>query len=83
MPRARCKFRVDSVTLTGHEEQIRLTAQYDSNDPEDTRFSEATPWGTFEAGISNPALRGKFNVGDEYYVDLVPVEPPAEVAAGA
>ena len=77
MPRARCKFRITSVEKFEQSETIHLQAQYDPNDPEDTKFSEATPWGEFKAGISNPRLIGMFVLGDVYYVDLVPVEESA------
>lgn len=84
MPKASCKFRVTSVEKTrapeGRDKElyyendhIRLAPMYDENDPEDTKFSKATPSGSFEAQISNPALLDQFQVGEDYYLDLTPV----------
>ena len=69
---ARCKFQVAEVTdqYGGADQTIRMHTIYDENDPEDTKFSSATPWGKFEFGLSNPHLIGKFEVGQVYYLDL-------------
>ena len=74
--KARCKFRVGSVTRDEHmpAETVKLHTLYDENDPDDTKFAEATPWGSMEIGISNPNLVGHFEPGQVYYVDLIPVE---------
>ena len=72
--RSRCKFRVSSVTLLMNAEEVILRPEYDPNDPEDTRFSAATPSGKMEIMISNPALLGMFKPGQFYYLDLTPVE---------
>lgn len=37
---------------------------------ENVRFTKATPWGTIELGIDNPAAREQFEVGKSYYVDF-------------
>lgn len=76
-PKATCKFKVEAIEPTpGHPEQeiITLRAVYDESDPEDTKFSAATPWGELRFGLSNPNLLGQFQVGESYYLDLVPVE---------
>ena len=49
-------------------------AQYDPNDPEDTRFCESSPSGDMRVTINNPNLVGTFNPGEEYYIDLIPVK---------
>ena len=78
--KARCKFNVQTVTLhPGYggvpgDETIRLSTMYDENDPEDTKFSTATPSGHMEFRLSNPALLGKFKPGTDFYVTLEPVE---------
>lgn len=72
--KARCKFKVSSVEPLGDGEKIKMHTQYDEDDPEDTKFSSATPWGNIEFGLSNPNLVGTFKVGEVYYLDLVPVE---------
>ena len=56
------------------EESIKLWTQYDENDPEDTKFSVATPSGSMEFQLSNPNLLGHFKVGDSFYVTLEKVE---------
>ena len=75
---ARCKFRVSEVTQPDRRdaswEKVKLQAQYDENDPEDTRFAKATPSGQMEFVLSNPNLLGKLKQGQVYYVDLTPVE---------
>ena len=73
---ARCKFQVTSVEQDYSGEIIALDTVYDENDPEDTKFSNATPWGGMKFGLSNPNLLGKFKVGDVFYLDLTPVEAP-------
>ena len=72
-PHARCKFRVSSVEASEYDETIKLSTQYDPNDSEDTKFSTATPSGSMEFQLSNPKLLGTFKPGQEFYVDLVPV----------
>jgi hypothetical protein len=80
MRRARCKFTVTQAEGTPgspgeyDEQKVLMHTQYDENDPEDTKFSAATPWGTLEFGVSNPNLADFFEVGEEFYVDLVRVQ---------
>ena len=72
--KARCKFRVASVsTDAATQHVVKMHTLYDESDPEDTKFAEATPWGS-EFGISNPNLIGRFKPGQVYYVDLIPVD---------
>ena len=72
--KARCKFRVSKVDPIWDGEMITLHTQYDPEDPEDTKFSAATPSGNMEFHLSNPNLVGTFQVGQVYYVDLTPIE---------
>ena len=77
MTHARCKFSVEKITPSQYnpeEEVISLSASYDPDDPEDTKFSKYTPWGSMEFGLSNPNLVGTFKLGDKFYVDLIRVE---------
>ena len=55
-------------------EEIKLWTEYDENDPEDTKFSAATPSGSMEFNLSNPALLDRFKQGQSYYVTLEEVE---------
>ena len=72
--KARCKFMVGTVIFTAYGEEIELHTQYDENDPEDTKFSAATPNGSLKFSLSNPNLLDTFKPGQTYYVDLTPVE---------
>ena len=75
MTNARCKFRVDSVNRRGSKwETISLITEYDDALPEDTKFSESTPYGKLTFELTNPALIGKFNPGEAYYLDLTPAK---------
>ncbi len=38
--------------------------------PEDARFTTATPWGHIQMGINNPAALTQFEAGKTYYVDF-------------
>lgn len=55
------------------EQHIKLHTEYDPDDPEDTKFSTATPSGDMNFYLSNPRLIGKFKPGDTFYVDLTRV----------
>lgn len=44
-----------------------------TKDTENARFTKATPWGTIQMGIDNPAAMSQFETGKEYYVDFTPV----------
>lgn len=44
---------------------------------EDNSFAQYTPSGQFIMSVANPALLGKFQVGETYYVDFTKVEPAA------
>ena len=82
MPNARCKIKVREVKQTEPEfgtndqpaETIKMSVEYDDNDPEDTKFSASTPWGEFNFKLTNPALLGQFKPGQSYWLDLTPVE---------
>lgn len=41
---------------------------------EDNTFAKFSPSVHFNINITNPALIGKFNLGDKMYVDFTPVE---------
>ena len=75
----RCKFRVTNVSepFVGPErqQQITLAAQYCPDTvPEDRNFSKFTPNGKMEFTVTNPAVIDRFKPGQEYYIDLIPVE---------
>lgn len=79
----RCKFVVQEVARQNwnaaspgeparYAEKIRLTAICSADDPESVSFSKATPQGEMNFTVSNPAVIGQFNPGDEVYLDLIP-----------
>lgn len=62
-----------SVTDHGGSESVSLSAAY-SSDPksENYAWSQASPSGTFQIMISNPAARGQFKPGEYYFLDIAP-----------
>lgn len=55
-------------------QNVRLAAQYDPNKGEDVSFADATPSGEMKFYLNNPQVIGHFKPGQEYYIDLVPIE---------
>ena len=76
--KARCKFTVTKVQNLDWndypEKEVTLHTMYDSNDPEDTKFSRYTPVGQMSFNVSNPNVLDMFVEGRAFYVDLIPVE---------
>jgi len=56
-----------------------FVTQYDDTIPEDKKFCEATPSGSMEMSISNPAALAQLELGRAYYVDFNMV-PEAETS---
>lgn len=48
---------------------------------EDNTYAKYSPSGELKLTVANPALLGKFNPGETYYLDFTPV--PAAVKAAA
>lgn len=69
MPEMRAKLTVESITKDRYHERLVLTALYSDN-KEDNTYSDATPSARMEMVISNKNLHGKFNPGDQFYVDF-------------
>lgn len=67
------------VNCTGKEgNEVRFSTVYETDDqknadPENVRFTKATPWGEIRLGIDNPVAFDRFEVGKQYYVDFIPV----------
>lgn len=73
----RAKFRVEKVTQHAWNTAARtitLSPQYDQTIAEDRRFCDATPSGTFEMLVNNPAAIAQLQLGQQFYIDLTPVE---------
>lgn len=66
----RAKFRVSSVTDFGFTKQVKLVAVGDDGIPENQRYHKATPSGTLEMTIDNPAVADQFTPGKEFYIDF-------------
>lgn len=49
---------------------LKFSTQYDASIPEDQRFQKATPSGSAEFQIDNPAALQQFTLGKSYYVDF-------------
>lgn len=85
MTKMRAKLRVGSVLpyqQGGVVTQERLvmhgvakTGAYpEDGSDEDNTFAKFSPSATFDIQIANPALIGKFEVGQTFYVDFTPAE---------
>ena len=72
----RAKFRVSAVTPGTDNEMVHFAAVGKSSSyPEDgsdenNTFAKFTPSADLQMMICNPALIGKFVVGDQYYADF-------------
>lgn len=67
----RAKFRCYSVTDLGDSEQVVLTA-VNGTEGDNAQWSKWTPMGRLEMTINNPGARGKFKVGEYYFLDFTP-----------
>ncbi len=73
----RAKVRCES--LDGNAVKFATVYEGDAvKNPENARFTKATPWGEINLGIDNPAAREQFEVGQEYYVDFSPASSGAK-----
>lgn len=70
----RCKFQCIGIEdIPGSTvKQVKMTAQYCPEVPEDERLTEATPWGELNIRIDNPAALKTLKAGKFYYLDLTP-----------
>ena len=77
----RAKFQVQSITHNawGNAVSIKLSCMYDQTIPEDQRFYDATPSGSIEMLVNNPAAIEQFKLKKYFYVDFheVPEAAPA------
>lgn len=78
MIKTRAKFRCMSETRHSYNPEsrtYRFGAIYDPHLPEDQRFAKATPSGTVEIVVDNPAVH--YTLGQDYYFDIIPAEVTA------
>lgn len=79
----RAKMRVIAIkSQSENYEELRFSAvakndgyPKDGSDENNT-FAKWTPTAELDMGITNPALIGKFTVGQEFYLDFTPVPVP-------
>lgn len=73
----RAKFRLDTISAHSwhaNAKTLKFSAQYDMAIPEDQRFADATPNGTFEMLCTNAAANAQFELGKAYYFDITPAD---------
>ena len=69
----RAKFQLQSITAHHWNKDcktLKFFASYDPSIPEDLRFQKATPSGSFEMTVDNPAALAQFELGNQYYFDV-------------
>lgn len=75
----RAKMKVESVLKTENAEELvmhpvcKADAYGDDGLDEDNTFAKFSPSGVLKLSVTNPALIGKINPGDAYYVDFTKV----------
>lgn len=82
MIKMRAKMRVSGIqpSSDGSVETLHLHAVCKSDgypqdgSDEDNTYAKFTPYGRLELQIANPAMVGKFSVGETFYVDFIPVQ---------
>lgn len=74
----RAKMYVESVTKVAGAELLKFRAvgksggyPADGSD-EDNTYAKYSPSAVLELTVANPALHGKFEPGQKYYVDFTP-----------
>lgn len=71
----RAKFKVQSIARhEGGGYSAKMYAVSDDGTEENRRFHKATPSGSVELWIDNPAAQGFLEIGKSYYVDFTPAE---------
>lgn len=71
----RAKLQLQSVTQhawSADAKTLKFGVQYDASIPEDQKFCKATPSGSIEIQVDNPAAVAQFELGKFYYVDFAP-----------
>jgi hypothetical protein len=80
MPMMRAKLQIGSITVhPGSCEQLTMHAVAAKSYPadgsdEDNTFAKWSPSARFEITINNPALWGRFKIGQKLYVDFTEAE---------
>lgn len=81
MSAMRAKFQISSVTKNcGGSETVRFhavaksTSYPEDGSDEDNTYAKFSPSASCEIQIANPALAGKFEPGQKFYVDFTPAD---------
>lgn len=80
MTTMRAKLYVTSITRFSSQSEVlefaAVCAKSYSGEgyDEDNTYAKFSPSATLKITIANPALLGKFNPGDRFYVDFTPVD---------
>ena len=64
----RTKFSGESLTMHA----VAATKYEGDGADEDNTYARYSPSAKFDIHVANPALFGKFKVGDKFYVDFTP-----------
>jgi hypothetical protein len=70
----RAKFKVSNVEGVGDESRNVYLQPVYSDTEENKAFWNATPGGSIQLSITNPAAYQQFKVGQDYYVDFTPAD---------
>jgi len=76
MSKMRAKMRVNRIEQLGTAEVLHLNPVAKSSaypadgSDEDNTFAKFSPQGSLSLTIANPALLGRFAVGETYYLDF-------------
>ena len=75
MRSTRCKMRLEGIFKHNYGSGVKVIfhAEYDQSIPEDRSFSKATPSGSAEFVIDNPAVMDMLVIGGRYYFDITPM----------
>lgn len=76
----RAKFKITSVEKYAHECEVlnfsavsRSDSYPEDGSDENNTYAMYTPSANLKMTVNNPALIGKFEPGQEFYVDFTPV----------
>lgn len=73
--RVRAKFKLIEIRShywNSNSRTFVFQPQYDDSIEEDRRFCDATPSGSCEMLVNNPAVIEAFKLGQDYYLDFSP-----------
>ncbi len=75
----RAKFQISSVERLTGAEVVKFHAVCSNSYPadgsdEDNTYAKFSPSASCQITIANPALHGKFEPGQKFYVDFTPAE---------